>query len=158
MSPRSDLSHLPLAQLRIELQRTSKRQKALLAAFPELKKRASSVLLQYGNAQEREFSRLQSRIGELKVELIGRERGSASAKGQPELSDPEVTKRHAIVAQNPGMSSAELCKRFDYQQVPLPGGWHEKCPEVRTWDQAYRIRDLRKRIHTLISKHKRRCR
>jgi len=93
MSPRSDLSHLPLAQLRIELQRTLKRQKALLAAFPELKRRASNVLLQYGNAQEREFSRLQSRIGELKLELIGREKGSASAKGQPELSDPPAAQR-----------------------------------------------------------------
>jgi hypothetical protein len=143
--------------LRIELQRTLKRQKALLAAFPELKRQASSVLQQYGNAQEREFSRLQSRIGELKLELIGREKGSAAVKGRPELSDPEVAKRDTLVAQNPHMSAHDLCKRFDSANypVPLPNDWSAEF-NVKKWVEAYAIPKLRRRIQTLISKHKRR--
>ena len=49
---------------------------------------------------------------------------------------------------NRKLSAADLCKRFDLESVSLPDGWHD----VSNWRDAYRKPELRKRIHTIISK------
>jgi hypothetical protein len=66
-------------------------------------------------------------------------------------TDPEIAKRNTIIDQNPEMSASELCKQFDFHNVPLPGDWFTEF-QVRTWAPAYKNTLARKRIDSLISK------
>ena len=74
--------------------------------------------------------------------------GPASASRSP---DPEIAKREAIIDQNLEMSAAKLCSQFDLFKVPLPDDWFGKF-QVDTWAAAYKNRQLRGRIDSLISK------
>ena len=64
--------------------------------------------------------------------------------------DEEVAKRRAVVASNPGMSAKDLCDLFDRRQVTLPTRW--KDAGIESWTKAYRLKEYRGRVQTMISK------
>ena len=65
--------------------------------------------------------------------------------------DYEVGKRRSIVKDNRNKSALELCKLFDFSQVPLPDGWEDTF-SVATWLDAYHNPKLNHRIQALISR------
>jgi hypothetical protein len=64
------------------------------------------------------------------------------------IASPRTAQRKAIVQQHRKLSAADLCKRFDFESVRVPEGWHG----VSKWCDAYKKPELRKRIRTIISK------
>jgi hypothetical protein len=66
-----------------------------------------------------------------------------------------VLKRNWIIETNPRLTSSELCKRFDAEEISVPLQWTEQFHEVDCWTAAYRNPKLRKRIHKMISETKR---
>jgi len=64
---------------------------------------------------------------------------------------PQLALRRAIVARNPKMSTADLCKRFDFDSAPLPEGWRELY-DVKNWVSAWNNPTLRGLINSIVSK------
>ena len=62
-------------------------------------------------------------------------------------STPDVNKRRSIVFQNMEMSTADLCRRFDFDQIPTP--WDDGT----TWIEAYNG-ERRATIDSIVSKHR----
>ena len=77
----------------------------------------------------------------------------APARSTAKRRDPEVAKRRLIVRQNPRLRASELCKRFDFETVELPSKFTSEF-EVKAWEEAYKIPQLRQRIDTMVSKDK----
>jgi hypothetical protein len=69
-------------------------------------------------------------------------------------SNPQLAMRRAIVAQNPRLSTAGLCKRFDFDNVPLPERWLEQY-DVKNWVSAWSNTGLRVLINSIVSKDRR---
>jgi hypothetical protein len=107
-------------------------------------------------------SRLQRLDRDLSAELMRRELVPATAKRshrrsspkpRPRLATkhrkqfPEIAKRRAIVQENLKMSALQACKRFDLEGIRMPTGW-----DAKNWVDAYKRKEYRSRIHTLISK------
>jgi hypothetical protein len=67
--------------------------------------------------------------------------------------NPGVGERRIIVKNNPTMSAEELCRRFDYHSLALPGNWNEKLG-VTDWRSAYRDAKLKPLIQAMLSKDK----
>ena len=94
--------------------------------------------------------------GEKQAESSSVQNGDKSAQGVGSKSarnDPEVAKRAALVKVNPGVPAEEMCEIFDRQHVPLPARW--LASGFKTWREAYRNPSYRDRIHTVISKDRR---
>jgi hypothetical protein len=70
----------------------------------------------------------------------------------------EVLKRDWVIKTNPDLTSDQLCKRFDVEEIPVSLHWTEQFHEVDCWRVAYKNVILRKRIHKMISDSKRRLR
>ena len=66
-------------------------------------------------------------------------------------ANPEVAKRRTIVARNLAFSHAELCARFDFENVLLPPSFEH----TTSWKDAYKKPEFRSRIQTIISKDRR---
>ncbi len=58
------------------------------------------------------------------------------------------------MAKNLGLSSLELCRRFDLACIAVRDVWVDKFPGVHLWVSAYENRRCRKLIHKMISKAK----
>jgi hypothetical protein len=80
---------------------------------------------------------------------------SSFAKGK---SGIDVLKRNWVIENNPGLSSRELCKRFDVENIPIPLKWSEEFPGVDSWSSAYGNDVCKKRIHKMISEARRELR
>ena len=76
-----------------------------------------------------------------------------SVDQKPERGNPEVAKRGVLVRSNQGESAEELCQIFDMESVSLPRKWLDA--GLQTWTKAYKNSLYRERIHTLISKGRR---
>ena len=92
--------------------------------------------------------------------VFGKLEGVQSADGKgpiahPLDSSPGVVMRRTIVHQNVNLSSSELCRRFDFEDVPVPSGWSEKY-EVKNWQAAYRNEECRPLVQKMISDDKKR--
>jgi hypothetical protein len=159
------------------LEREEKRRAALQAAFPGIEIPAASLTSQYeAPAELRDFRKTQSRISQIKLELIRRGKlntGAESLKSQEQSAsgeeassskrrsisgpskkcDPEVAKRRALVELNLDIHARELCEIFDRENVPLPTKW--QAAGFKTWAQAYRHSKYRNRIDVLIAKDRR---
>jgi hypothetical protein len=75
---------------------------------------------------------------------------SERIKARRDGLDEEVAKRRAIVMSNPSMTARELCEIFDRRRVTLPKRW--KDAGIDSWTKAYRQKEYRSRVQTLISK------
>jgi hypothetical protein len=64
--------------------------------------------------------------------------------------DAEVAKRRAIVRSHPEAIARDMCEIFDRESLPLPVRWREA--GLRSWANAYKRPDYRRRIDVLISK------
>ena len=76
-----------------------------------------------------------------------------TAAWKPERGDPEVAKRAVLVRSNPNSSAEEMCHILDREKVPLSAKWLDA--GLQTWSKAYKNPGYRGRIHTLISKARR---
>jgi hypothetical protein len=99
------------------------------------------------------------RLAALKRKKQGSAEGRASIHlmRHPLNSKPDIAKRRAIVHQKSKLSSEDLCKRFDLDDVRLPVGWIERF-NVSDWRRAYQNKKCRRLIHKLISVDKRKAR
>jgi hypothetical protein len=75
---------------------------------------------------------------------------SKSSGRKPERRDPEVAKRSALVRSNPDTPAEDICKILDREKITLPAKWLGA--GLQTWTKAYKDRNYRSRIHTLLSK------
>jgi hypothetical protein len=93
----------------------------------------------------------------LEAEINWRSGKSAAVAGDSVRSarggDPEVAKRRSIVQGNRNKSAEELCKLFDLDAVRLSSKWQDEF-HVKSWPEAYRNRELRHSIQSLISRDK----
>ncbi len=69
-------------------------------------------------------------------------------------STDSAVKRRGIVARCAHLDSLALCRRFDFEYLPLPKGWKKDFPNATSWVTAYRNDTCRNRIHKMISKDK----
>ena len=86
-----------------------------------------------------------------------RSRAGTELIAHPLNSRSDVVQRRAVVHQNPKLSSGDLCKRFDFENVVLPDGWSDKF-NVQDWRHAYQNKKCRRLIHKLICVDKRKSR
>jgi len=70
----------------------------------------------------------------------------------------EVVKRNYVIRSHPDLSSRELCKRLEAEEVRLPEHWQKKLSKWSSWTEAYRHPALRKLIHKMFSHAKRQLR
>lgn len=73
-------------------------------------------------------------------------------------SGDEVLRRNAIIAKHLEFGSRELCRRFEYECIPLRESWKHNFHGVNSWFSAYENKRCRKLIHKMISKAKREIR
>lgn len=78
---------------------------------------------------------------------------SKAASRRLERADAEVAKRAVLARANRNTPAGEMCEIFDHSNVRLPAKWLDA--GFRTWIEAYRNSGYRSRIHTLISKDRR---
>jgi hypothetical protein len=109
----------------------------------------------------KEFSSLTHEAEEIDLELNRRTSSGKSKKLPTDIprllnASPDIVKRLAIIHQHPGMSHKELCKRLDFDEVPLPERWREKY-EVINWRKAYQNRRCRPLVQKLISTGRRKA-
>jgi hypothetical protein len=125
----------------------------------------------------REINRCENELSKLDFLLfppMGRPRGHSDGKRPDDLtnhkhvvidanlsrpkvhfrSNPELATRRAIVARNPKLPTASMCKRFDLDSVPLPEGWREQY-DVENWVSAWNKSRLRSLINSIVSKDRR---
>ena len=72
------------------------------------------------------------------------------------IRDPRVAARYSVIgnalARQHPISALEICKLFDYYDIPLPEPWKEE--GLNNWVQAYQDVDYRGNVQKLISVHK----
>ena len=72
------------------------------------------------------------------------------------IRDPRVAARYSVIgnalARQHPISALEICKLFDYYDIPLPEPWKEE--GLNNWVEAYRDVDYRGNVQKLISVHK----
>jgi hypothetical protein len=73
-------------------------------------------------------------------------------------SGDDVLRRGGIIAKNLGLSSLELCRRFDLACISVRDEWTGQFPGVHSWVSAYENKHCRKLIQKMISKAKRKLR
>jgi hypothetical protein len=80
-----------------------------------------------------------------------REAHAISANRSRGRISSEVAKRRAIVKNERDESTAEICKRLSDEGCRLPAKWTANFPVMR-WPEAYKHRELRRRIDVMVSK------
>jgi hypothetical protein len=89
------------------------------------------------------------------VQLPYERRESSFAAGKSRI---DVLKRNWVIETNPSLGPGELCKRFDFENIPMPEKWIETFPEIASWEVAYTNDILRNRIDKMISETRRKLR
>jgi hypothetical protein len=90
-------------------------------------------------------------IEKLKMDLArSQERQHGNDRSPWYNSNPEIIKRRQIVLKNSKMVHKSLCKLFDHERIAVPPDW-----EKQKWVEAYADKNLRQRIHKIISTDKR---
>ena len=83
-------------------------------------------------------------------ELKGRQGPTEASGPHPLDAEPDIVKRRAIIRQTRDEEHQDVCKRLDFESVPLPNGWSEKYG-VSDWKEAYRSGKCRSLVQKLIS-------
>jgi hypothetical protein len=149
---RNDWLALQIERLRSEMHE--------LTLLGDIEQRRRGLLVAMSRAGElKELERQKQESDErLAAFQSRRQHGTRKDTGfHPLDSKPDVVKRRAIVRQHMGLSTADLCKIFDFEEVPLPNGWNEKY-NVRTWKLAYQEGECRRLIFKLVSVDKQKAR
>jgi hypothetical protein len=77
-----------------------------------------------------------------------RKRKGRKRRAAPPRVSPKIAKRRAIVKKTPKLTAPELCKKFDWNSVPLT----KALSDAGNWTNAYRMRKYRHIVESLISR------
>lgn len=90
-------------------------------------------------------------------DTTGRSVSPQAMKTHPLDSKPQITGRRSVIRKTLKLPHQDVCKRLDFEKVPLPESWRTKY-DVCTWSDAYKKEDCRRCVKPLISKDRKKSR